>query len=228
MKTWMLIPVGAGVALLGYGLLQGSPVPKALKPLGAPPAAPGVLPKHDPGTIPRQTQGQTTADASYCQLLTAYRQDLRRYKTQRDDAKLRMQEALREAQQVCDEFAWNASWKYVYAGFFGVDGKTEFHKEKSNALKTRCVEYEKGAVRDPGKPTIPAPPSKGAYWYDGTYTDVAQKINDLKHQVDGARAALPGIRDKYLRAKAEHDRAAAKVAELEKKIADLEAQGVFC
>ena len=227
MKAWILIPVGAGAVLLGYGLLKGAPVPKALKPLGAPPTDPGVLPKHDPGVIPKETQTQGPATETYCQLLTAYRQDLKRYRTQRDDAKLRMDQALREAQQVCDEFAWNASWKYVYAGFLGSNGWTEFHKEKSSALKASCVEYVKGAVPDPGKPTIPAPPNKGAYWYDGTYTDVAQKIKDLKHQVEDARAALPGLREKYAAAKKDYD-AAAKVADLEKKIRDLEAQGVFC
>ena len=228
MKAWILIPVGAGAALLGYGLLQGAPELKALKPLGAPPLDPEILPKHDPSTIPAHVQGESNAEATYCELLTAYRQDLKHWRSARDEAKLRMNEALREAQNVCDEFAWNASWKYTYAGLFGANGWTEFHKEKSKSLLTSCTEYVKGVVSSPGKPTIPNPPTKGAYWYDGSYTGVAQKIRNLKQQVEDARAALPGLREKYVKAKADYDQASAKVADMEKKIRDLEAQGVFC
>lgn len=231
MKSWFLIPVGAGAVLLGYGLLKGGPVPKALTPLKTAPVDPQTLPKHDPGVIPGQTQGQAPEQPeapTYCQLLTAYRQDLRRYKTQQDDAKRRMDEALREAQQVCDEFAWNASWRYRYEGFLGSNGWTDFSKAKSKALKTSCVEYVKGVVTKPGTPSIPKPPTRGAYWYDGSYTGVANKIRALQQQVEDARAALPGLRQKYAQAKADFDKAKAKVAELTKRISDLEAQGVFC
>ena len=231
MKTWMLIGAGAGAALLGYGLLRGVPEIKALKPLGAAPETPGVLPRHDPGVIPTHTQkpdAEERANATFCQLLTAYRQDLRLHKTRQDSAKSRMQEALREAEQVCDEFAWNATWRYRYEGLFGANGWTEFSKTRSRALKTSCVEYVKGISDDPGKPSIPNPPRSGAYWYDGSYLKVAEQIRALKQQVEDARSALPALRDKYARAKADYDRAGAKVAELEKKIRDLEAQGVFC
>ncbi len=220
MKAWIWIPVGAGAALVGYGLLKGTAPPvKALKPLGGQPVA---------TTIPKHVQGASSADASYCELLTAYRQDKRRWEGQRDDAKLRMQQALDEAKRVCDEFAWNASWKYVYAGLFGSMGSTQFKKTKSNALLTSCQEYVKGNVGDPGRPSIPAPPTRGAYWYDGTYTDVAQKIRALKAQVEDAKASLPGLREKYRKAKADFDEAKAKLADLEKRIRDLEAKGVYC
>ncbi len=232
MKAWMLLPVGAaGAALVAYGLTRAAPKPKAMEPLGAPPEDPKLLPQQDPSAVPTHTQTpdpQERASASYCQLLTAYREDLRRYKTQADEAFLRMQDALREAEGVCKDFAWNATWNYQYAGLFGANGWTEFHKEASTALLTRCQEYVKGTAKDPGKPSIPKPPSKGAYWYDGTYTDVASKINALKQQVEDARAALPALSQKYAKAKADYDRAQAKVADLKKKIADLEAQGVFC
>ncbi len=232
MKAWMLLPLGAaGAGLILYGLTRAAPRPKALEALGAPPEDPGVLPQQDPSAIPTHTQApdqQERAKATYCQLLTAYREDLRRYKTQADEAYLRMQDALREAEGVCKDFAWNATWDYQYAGLFGANGWTEFHKEASTALLTRCQEYVKGAAKDPGTPSIPKPPSKGAYWYDGTYTEVAGKIKALKQQVEDARAALPALRKKYAAAKADYDAANAKVAELQKKIRDLEAQGVYC
>ena len=230
MRTWMLIGAGAGAALLGYGLLRGAPKIKALQPLGAAPEMPGVLPSHDARTIPTHTQrpdAEERANATYCQLLTAYRQDLRRYKTQQDEAKLRMQEALREAEQVCEAFAWRADWSYDY-GFMGISGWTTLRKSKDPAIRTRCIEYVKGVAEDPGKPYIKSPPKAGANALDGSWTAVASAIRTLKAQVENARAALPALRDKYARAKADYDRAGAKVAELNKKIKDLEAQGVFC
>ena len=231
MRTWMLVGTGAGIALLGYGLLQGAPKLKGLQPLGAPPEDPGTLPKHDPSAVPTHTKrpdAEERAQATYCQLLAAYEQDLRRYETKRDSAKRRMDEALREAKQVCAEFAWNATWRYHYGGPFGTHGWTSFDKHPSEALKTSCLEYVKGIAKSPGKPSIPNPPTKGAYWYDGTYTGVAEKIRALKQQVEDARASLPALRDKYARAKTDFNNAAAKVAELKKKIEDLHAQGVYC
>ena len=230
MRTWVLIGAGAGAALLGYGLLRAVPELKGLQPLGAAPEDPNVLPRHDPSAVPTHTQqpdDEERASATYCQLLTAYRQDLRRYKTQQDRADLRMDEALREAETVCDEFAWKADWSYDY-GFMGISGWTTLRKSKDPAIRTRCMEYVKGVAKDPGKPYIKSPPKAGANALDGSWTAVASAIRSLKAQVENARAALPTLRDKYARAKADYDRAGAKVTELKKKIRDLEVQGVYC
>ncbi len=230
MRTWMLIGAGAGAALLGYGLLRGIPELKGMQPLGAAPEDPNVLPKHDPSTIPTHTQqpdDEERANATYCQLLVAYRQDLRRYKTQQDMAKNRMDEALREAESICDAFAWKADWSYDY-GFMGISGWTTLRKSRDPAVQTRCVEYVKGVAKDPGKPYIKPPPTAGANMLDGSWTAVASAIRSLKAQVESARGALPALRDKYTKAKKEYDFAGAKVADLKKKIKDLEVQGVYC
>ncbi len=232
MKTWMLIPVGAGVALLGYGLLLNIPEPKALQPLGSPPVDPNTLPKHDPNAVPKHTKDQNNASATYCQLLTAYEEDLRRWLTIQTDAQNRMDDALTRAgagpvNGVCDDLAWDATWNYDY-GFAGLSGWTTLHKSKSLSVKQQCLSYVKGLSNDRGSPHIQDPPTAGANFLDSSWLDVANAIRALLAQVQEARTAVKAIRDQYLKAKGDFQRAAAKVTELEKKIADLEAQGVSC
>jgi len=232
MKSWMLIPLGAGIALLGYGLLQNAPEPKALQPLGDAPADPNTLPKHDPNEIPKHTKHQDNSGATYCQLLTAYEEDLKRWLTMQTDAENRMNDALTKAgagpvNGVCDDLAWDATWNYDY-GFAGLSGWTTLHKSKSPSVKQQCLSYVKGLSNDRGSPHIQDPPKEGANFLDSSWLDVASAIRALLAQVREARVAVKALRDQYLKAKDDYQQATAKVAELQKKIADLEAQGVSC
>jgi predicted nucleic acid-binding Zn-ribbon protein len=63
---------------------------------------------------------------------------------------------------------------------------------------------------------------------DQSWHNVREAIVRLQHQVEDARALLPDLRRRYLAARQDLKDAKAKVAELVKKIKDLQAQGVEC
>ncbi len=220
MKTAILIPVlGAGAALVWYGLTQAEPEIKRTQTLGAPPV--------DPGLIPTHTKSGGEQSTTYAQLLTAYEAELQKWQTVHDAAADRMDSIEAKAGQVCPEFAWNATWSYKYGGLFGSAGWTEMSKSRSDALRISCMDYVKGVADSPGKPSIRQPPTKGANFMDTSWLNVAQAIRQLQLQVEDARAALEELRDDYAKAKAERDEAARKIEEMQRKIADLHAQEVF-
>lgn len=221
MKPWVIVPAAAGVALLAVGVVAaktGTQL-KADEALPAPPSDPGLLPQHT-------RAGQ--AKATYCQLISAYRVELAKAEGRVTEAKRRMNQIETEARGVCKDFAWNATWTYKYGGPFGASGWTELKKDQPAGLKASCLDYVKGVSASPGKPSIRKPPTAGANFMDQSWHDVREAIVRLQHQVEDARALLPDLRRRYLAAKQEFDDAKAKVADLVKKIKDLQAQGVEC
>jgi len=222
MKTAILIPViGAGAALVWFGLAQSEPEIKRTQTLGAPPADPDLIPTH----TAQEVDGKR--DVTYAQLLTAYNAELQKWQTMYDAAADRMDNIETKASQVCPEYAWNATWSYKYGGVLGSAGWTELKKSRSDALQISCMDYVKGRASSPGKPSIKPPPTKGANLMDTSWLNVAQAISQLRLQVEDARAALEELRADYARAKAERDAAAPKIEEMKRKIADLHAQEVF-
>ena len=225
MKTWMLIGAGAGAVLLGYGLLRGVPEIKALKPLGAAPETPGILPRHDPGVIPTHTQepdAQERANATFCQLLTAYRQELRLHKTRQDSAKSRMRELERLAEEACEVYAQSPKYGYRCNGFPICSWNEWYVVEGTNTdpeARRICLNAVKGGVLLPQRKLVPRPKLS---------TTGRQQLAGMNKEISSAFQQVLQLREKWQKTKADFDRAGAKVAELEKKIRDLEAQGVFC
>ncbi|WP_457633400.1 PspA/IM30 family protein [Oceanithermus desulfurans] len=220
MKTAILIPVlGAGAALVWYGLTQADPEIKRTQTLGAPPV--------DPGLIPTHTKSGGEQSTTYAQLLTAYEAELQKWQTVHDAAADRMDSIEAKAAQVCPEFAWNATWSYKYGGLLGSAGWTELRKSSPRALQTSCMDYVMGLADSPGKPSIKPPPREGANFMDTSWLNVAQAIRQLQLQVEDARATLDALRADYAKAKAERDAAVPKIEEMKRKIADLHAQEVF-
>ncbi len=225
MKSWMLIGAGAGAALLGYGLLRGIPEIKVLKPLGAAPEDPGVLPRHDPKVIPTHTQkpdDEERAKASYCQLLTAYRQELRLWKTKRDSAKSRMRELERLAEDTCKVYAQSPKYAYKCNGFpfCGLNEWYVVERTITDAEANRlCINAVKGGASLPPRQLTPR--SK-------LPADERRKLADMNREISAAFQQVMELRQRWKKAKADFDHASAKVAEFEKKIRDLEAQGVYC
>ncbi len=222
MKTEILIPVlGAGAALVWFGLAQSEPEIKRAQALGAPPADPDLIPAH----TTQEADGEQ--NVTYAQLLTAYNAELQKWQTVHDAAADRMDNIEAKASRICPEFAWNATWSYKYGGLLGSAGWTEWKKSLSNALQISCMDYVKGLANSPGKPSIKPPPTEGANFMDTSWLNVAQAIRQLQLQVEDARAALDELRADYARAKAERDAAIPKIEEMKRKIADLHAQEVY-
>jgi len=221
MREILLIPIlSVGAALVWYGLKQTSEDPKVL-------ATVNVAPEDRP-LIPVTSYSDNGNQATFAQLLTAYKEEKRKWQSLRDAAFDRMQRVMQQASQVCREFAWNATWSYKYDGLFDMfSGKTILSKEQPESLKISCLSYVKGEVSSPGTPSVRKPPTDGANFIDDSWLDVAKEIRLLQQQIKDAQALLPNLRERYLAAKAEYDAAQQHVGEMERKIADLHAQEVF-
>jgi len=224
MKTTAIVlpVVGVGAALIWYGLGQSSEAPKVLAPVSVAPEDKDLIPV----TSAEQTEDGSDKSATYAQLLTAYKQELQKWQSIRDAAFDRMQRIKQQASQVCREFAWNVTWSYQY-NTVGVAGWTIWSKKQPKSLLTSCANYVTGTALSPGSPKIKAPPTTGANWMDHSWENVANSIRQLKAQVDDAKALLPDLRKRYQAAKVEYDEAQKHVSEMERKIADLHAQGVY-
>lgn len=224
MRTWMLIGAGAGAVLLGYGLLRGMPEVKALEPLDAPPASPDLLPHHDPSAVPTHTkrQDEERATATYCQLLTAYRAELRKWQTKAAAAKTRMTELERLGQAACRVYAQTPRYKYHCNGF-PVCGWNEWYtiegSEKDQEAYTLCINAVKGGASLPKRKLPPRSKLSGTG---------KKQLEQMNAEIATARAQALDLRKKWAKQKAALENASAKIAELTKKIKDLEAQGVFC
>jgi len=221
MKGNLLVPVvGAGAVLIWYGLNSSyAEKPKAL-------SAVAVAPE-DKRLIPNTSAGDgKDSTVSFSQLLTAYKQELRKWQSVRDAAFKQMQQIERQARQVCREFAWNATWSIKYDSL-GLRSEVIWSKNQPRSLLTSCTNYVIGVTSSPGAPKIKPPPSKGGNWMDHSWERVAISIRQLQAQVKDAKALLPDLRKKYLAARADFDSAQNHVAEMEKKIADLHAREVY-
>ena len=232
-KGVILLPIaGAGLALLWYGATRGVPTVKAMETLGAPLADPNVIPQHfkhpdnsDAGDKGSE-DGNTSNQATYRQLLTAYEVDRKYASDDYQAAKDAMLGIIRQAETACNDFAWNGTWSYKY-GALGISGWTELQISQSQSLKNHCLDYVKGVAKSPGNPNIKAPPRAGANSLDQSWLDVAQKIRALQQKVKSARDLLPDLRQKYQVEKKKAEQALAMVNDLKKKIEDLHAQGVY-
>ncbi|WP_457638434.1 PspA/IM30 family protein [Oceanithermus sp.] len=220
MKTEIIVPIlGAGAALVWFGLTQSEPEIKRAKTLGAPPADPNLIPTHTQSANEKQ-------NVTYAQLLTAYKEELQKWETVRDAAANRMDSIEAEASRVCRDFAWNATWNYKY-NWLGTYGWTVMSKEQPKSLLSSCADYVTGKASSPGTPRIKAPPTAGAMWMDHDWEDVARQIKLLQEKVANAKKLIADLRASYAKAKAERDTAASKAEEMKRKIADLHAQEVY-
>jgi len=214
--------VGVGAALIWYGLGQSSEAPKVLAPVSVAPEDKDLIPV----TSAEQTDDGSDKSATYAQLLTAYKQELQKWQSVRDAAFDRMKRIEQQASQVCRDFAWNATWNYKY-NWSGTYGWTVMSKEQPKSLLASCADYVTGKASSPGAPRIKAPPTAGAMWMDHDWEDVARQIQLLREKVANAKALLPDLRKRYQAAKSEYDAAQKHVTEMERKLADLHAQGVY-
>jgi len=218
MKRWILLAgAGTGVAIIGYSLLKGPPPLKALERLGTPPEDPSLLPTHT-----QRPDEDELANATYCQLLVAYRQELKRYKTEQTVAKLRMNELERLARSACEVYAQTPKYKYHCNGF-PMCGLNEWYtiegSEQDREAFNLCINSVRGGASLPER-KIPARPKLSRTG--------EQQLSQMNQEIAAARSQALDLRKKWLKAKTKFDQAGAKVFELEKKIRDLEAQEVYC
>ncbi len=213
MKPWVIVPAAAGVALLAVGVVaaQKGGFLKADEALPAPPLDPGVLPQHT-------RAGQTKA--TYCQLISAYRVDLAVAESKVTEAQRRMDQIENEARGVCNVYAETPEHQYHCNGFpvcswnewYTVSGTTT-----DQEAKTLCMSYARGDASA-------LPLRKHSPWADDENLEIAH-IND---EIETAWHQVQDLRQRYLAAKRGLKEAKAKVADLVKKIKDLQAQGVEC
>jgi len=216
-KGLIAFSVGAGAILLGYALTRGHLQIKALENLGALPELPDLIPTHL--TTPDEEE---LANATYCQLLTAYRQELRRYETEEADIKLKLKELERNAQSICKVYAQNPVYKYHCNGF-PICGINEWYTlsgtETDKEAFALCLNAIKEGAKLPARRHKPrsklAPSSK-------------VELEQLNAEIEAARTQAMELAKKWAKLQGDIEEVEQKVFDFKKRIRDLEAQEVFC
>jgi len=204
---------GLGLGAVGVYYLSRSR-PKAEEKAVDPVAA--DLPQH-PGVK------QDDNRASLCQLLSDYRMRLKQQQDLLADAEAKMRQIERQAEDICRVYAQDPTFKYNCNGWpvcswnewYTVSGTTTnqqansaclTHLKTGSGLSLRIHELKPGGV------------------WDDTWEDV-KRINA---QIADAYQQIQSLRVQYARAQDQANAARAAIADLERRISDLEAQGVFC
>lgn len=166
---------------------------------------------------------QSDNRASFCQLLSDYRMRLKQQQDLLADAEAKMRQIERQAEDICRVYAQDPTFKYNCNGkpvcswneWYTVSGTTTnqqansaclTHLKTGSGLSLRIHELRSGEA-----------------WND-TWEDV-KRINA---QIADAYQQIQSLRVQYARAQDQANAARAAIADLERRISDLEAQGVVC
>lgn len=220
----VLIAVGGGVLIVG-GLAVGRGSVAAeqtatdkLKPGGtSTPVFTGDIPTHT--TDPELEKQQQT----YAQLLTTYQQDLRVQQSLADDLRYRIGGIVRDAEGSLDGYSQRIKWHYYCNGFpvcgmnewYGIDG-TEKDPNRYAVAKT-FLNGVGGLAAD----LIPSAPNTKAI------QDNLIRFNEITHSIDFAYRQLIAARADIDAKGLELSQIQGRIDDLKKRIADLNAQGVF-
>lgn len=161
--------------------------------------------------------------ASLCQLLSDYRM---RRKQQQDllaDAEAKMRELERQAEEVCRVYAQDPTFEYHCNGLL-VCGWNEWYTVSGTTTnqqaQSACLTHLKTGS---GLSLRSHELKLGGAW-DDTWDDV-RRINA---QIAEAYQQVQSLRFQYAKAQDQANAARQAIADLERRIADLEAQGVYC
>lgn len=208
--------VGLGIVGIGYMVRSRPKAEERRVEMGASPVVPaaGVVPTH-PGVQDNR--------ATYCQLLTAYRSDLKKQEDLLANAEAQMRRIEREAESLCRIYAANPVFQYHCNGFpichwshwYTVSGQ-----ETDSAAYSLCTSYVRlGGELAPREHEL----RPGDNW-DDTWDDLRR----MNANIAQALRQIQVLRQQYVQMQKEADEARSQIARLRKQIADLEAQGVFC
>ncbi|WP_027892125.1 hypothetical protein [Calidithermus chliarophilus] len=208
MSAALKIALGAaGVALLGVGAYA------LTRPLPAEQTVEGS------SLVPKDTDPD--GKATKLQLLAALEADLRRWQGAADAAAQRMRQIETASAPPCEAYAQSPVWKYNCNGF-PVCSLNEWHSlegsSRDRLAYSQCQNYVRGLGPLAQARTLE---SKSSHPTD------RQKLQALREGVAQGYAQATDLREQYRQAQAEQQAAQAKAEEVKRKLADLNAQGVF-
>lgn len=214
--TVLGVAAGLGLGLGGIWYLRSSR-PKADEKVVDPSEAP--IPKH-PGVGTKETKSER---ASFCQLLTSYRMELKKRQDELDDLQMKMRNVERLAEDACRVYAQDPVYQYNCNGFpicrwnewYTVSGK-----KTNGEAQSLCLAYTRagGTLLQRSHPLKP-----GDSW-----DDTHDALRAMNAEIAQAYDQVQNFRQQYAEYQRQAEQVRASISDVQKRIADLEAQGVFC
>jgi regulator of replication initiation timing len=173
--------------------------------------------------IPGQPGVKDSGKASLCQLLTSYRLELKKRQDELDDLQTKMRNVERQSEDICRVYAQDPVYQYHCNGF-PVCGWNEWYtvsgKETNSEAQSLCLTYVKanGTLSQRSHPLKPG----------GTWSATHDALRDMDGEIAQAYAQLQNLQQQYPEYQRQADQVKTSISGLQKQIADLEAQGVFC
>lgn len=179
-----------------------------------------MVPVH-PGVTGRPEAG--TDRTSLCQVLTGYRSQLRRFQDLMADAQKKMRDLEGLIEGACRTYALEPVYTYRCNGIWPFCGLNEWMEvtgvQTDQSAFNACVTYAK---------TGAALAARQVEKRGGIYRSTWEDVDRINAQIAQGYAQLQDLRRQYEAAQRQYEEARAQAMELERRIADLESQGVFC
>jgi hypothetical protein len=209
-----LLVVGAAALVAGGAYLYIKGKPKANDTVkGVPP----IVPKE------RGVTNQLGDRTSLCQVLTAYESKLHNYQTLKASYEKRMQNLEPFIKSACQSYALDPVYKYHCNGWvdcglnvwYTIHG-TQINQNAFNA----CMAYAKtGAPLD-----YRAARRHNNWAYNATWGP----LNTINIEINQGYTQVQNLRKQYENAQSLYEQAKSEIMHIQRRIADLQARGVFC
>ena len=213
-----LLVVGGVALVAGGAYLYTKTKPKAETTV---PGAPPMVPVH-PGVTGRPEAG--TDRTSLCQVLTGYRSQLRRFQDLMADAQKKMRDLEGLIEGACRTYAKEPVYTYrcntiIPLLCFLNEWMEVTGVQTDQSAFNACIVYAKTGAALAGRQVEKR---------DGIYRSTWQDVDLINAQIVRGYAQVQDLRKQYEAAQRQYEEARAQAMELERRIADLESQGVFC
>lgn len=207
--------LGIGVAVSQQKVMAEKTAPQSGLPKGTT-FTPGEIPTH---TTNPDTEAQM---ATWRQLLIAYKSDIANLQSQRANLNYQIAELERQIGAACEGYALDANWR-CFQDF--ADWRcTSFDRRTDQTALAVC----KTAVVDGATPaprTIPCAESKGLF--GSRWCDAGNALAILNSDIENARKHVGNLARDLQQKKAKAAQLDTQIGDLQKKIADLNARGVY-
>jgi hypothetical protein len=212
-----LLVVGGVALVAGGAYLYTKAKPKAEATV---PGAPPMVPVH-PGVTGQPEAG--TDRTSLCQVLTGYRSQLRRFQDLMADAQKKMRDLEGLIEGACRTYALEPVYTYRCNGIPPFCGINEWMEvtgvQTDQSAFNACIAYAKTGAALAGRQVEKR---------DGIYRSTWQDVDRINAKIAQGYAQVQDLRKQYEAAQRQYEEARAQAMELERRMADLESQGVFC
>jgi hypothetical protein len=209
----------AGVAVVGVGLVVANQKAEAEKKVSAlaPTAPPGTVVAPNIPTHTTQPSAEQK-NASLLQLLNSYRSDLARLESERLTVEYELQQVQSAGNAACEGYALEPEFAYRCNGF-PVCGWNEWWELTGSKTNQNLLNQCKGTITGVGSLADRTIEMRGEH-NRPRWENLVGIIQQSKTQAEAAAARYQATRLRLL----EVDR---QIAEVQKKIADLNARGVY-